>query len=119
MTSTARDVMTEGAQSVSENDTVATAARQTAPLPLVGIISQGDLAQALPDDQTGQLVESISKGEDRGGCTAVPRCAHCVPLRGVAQPARPETLDRCLPGAPGLQGPARDVATMSDPLEEP
>ena len=28
---------------------------------LVGIISQGDLAQALPDDQTGQLVESISQ----------------------------------------------------------
>ncbi len=30
-------------------------------LRLVGIISQGDLAQALPDDLTGQLVESISK----------------------------------------------------------
>jgi CBS domain-containing protein len=28
---------------------------------LVGIISQGDLAKALPDDQTGQLVESISE----------------------------------------------------------
>ncbi len=28
---------------------------------LVGIISQGDLAKALPDDQTGQLVESISQ----------------------------------------------------------
>jgi CBS domain-containing protein len=28
---------------------------------LVGIVSQGDLAKALPDDQTGQLVESISQ----------------------------------------------------------
>ena len=139
MTSTARDVMTEGAQCVSENDTVATAAQQMASLDvgalpicgeddrlkgmitdrdivikvvakgqdpqevtvatvveggelvtigaddpleearrtmekhqvrrlpvidghrLVGIISQGDLAKALPDDQTGRLVESISK----------------------------------------------------------
>jgi CBS domain-containing protein len=139
MTSTARDVMTQGAQCVSENDTVATAAQQMASLDvgalpicgeddrlkgmitdrdivikvvakgqdpqqvtvstvagggevvtigaddpleearrtmaehqvrrlpvidghrLVGIISQGDLAKALPDDQTGQLVESISE----------------------------------------------------------
>jgi CBS domain-containing protein len=28
---------------------------------LVGIISQGDLAKALPDAQTGALVESISE----------------------------------------------------------
>ena len=139
MTSTARDVMTEGTQCVSENDTVATAAQQMASLDvgalpicgeddrlkgmitdrdivikvvakgqdpqevtvstvvqdtelvtigaddpldearrtmeehqvrrlpvidghrLVGIISQGDLARALPDDQTGRLVESISQ----------------------------------------------------------
>jgi CBS domain-containing protein len=28
---------------------------------LVGMVSQGDLAKALPDEQTGQLVESISE----------------------------------------------------------
>jgi len=139
MSSTARDVMTEGAQCVSENDTVATAAQQMASLDvgalpicgeddrlkgmitdrdivikvvaqgqdpqevtvatvvegselvtigaddpleearrtmaehqvrrlpvidghrLVGMVSQGDLAKALPDDQTGRLVESISE----------------------------------------------------------
>jgi CBS domain-containing protein len=139
MSSTARDVMTEGAQCVSENDTVATAAQQMASLDvgalpicgeddrlkgmitdrdivikvvaqgqdpqevtvatvvegselvtigaddpleearrtmaehqvrrlpvidghrLVGMVSQGDLAKALPDDRTGQLVESISE----------------------------------------------------------
>jgi len=139
MTTTARDVMTQDTQCVSENDTVATAAQQMASLDvgalpicgeddrlkgmitdrdivikvvakeqdpqqvtvgtlaaggevvtigaddsldearrtmerhqvrrlpvidghrLVGIISQGDLAKALPDDQTGQLVESISE----------------------------------------------------------
>ena len=139
MTSTARDVMTETAECVSVNDTVATAARRMASLDvgslpicgeddrlkgmltdrdivikvvaqgqdpqqvtvsslaegtevvtigaddsleearrtmeqhqvrrlpvidghrLVGIISQGDLAKALPDDQTGRLVESISE----------------------------------------------------------
>ena len=139
MTTTARDVMTEGAECVSENDTVTSAAQRMASLDvgslpicgeddrlkgmltdrdivikvvakgqdpgqvragqlaeggevvtigaddpleevrrtmeehqvrrlpvidghrLVGIISQGDLAKALPDDQTGQLVESISE----------------------------------------------------------
>ena len=138
MTTTARDVMTEGAECVSEHDTVTTAAQRMASLDvgalpicgdddrlkgmvtdrdivlqvvaegqdpkqvtvgslargevvtigaddpleeaqrtmeehqvrrlpvidghrLVGIISQGDLAKALPDDQTGQLVESISQ----------------------------------------------------------
>ena len=138
MTSTARDVMTEGAECVSENDTVATAAQQMASLDvgalpicgeddrlkgmitdrdivikvvaqgqdpqevtvgtvaggevvtigaddsldearrtmeehqvrrlpvidghrLVGMISQGDLAKALPDEETGQLVESVSQ----------------------------------------------------------
>ena len=138
MTSTARDVMTEGAECVSENDTVATAAQQMASLDvgalpicgeddrlkgmitdrdivikvvaqgqdpqevtvgtvaggevvtigaddsldearrtmeehqvrrlpvidghrLVGMVSQGDLAKALPDEETGQLVESVSQ----------------------------------------------------------
>lgn len=139
MTSTARDVMTEPAECVSENDTVATAAQRMASLDvgalpicgeddrlkgmvtdrdivtkvvargqdpeqvtvgsladgsevvtigaddpleearrtmerhqirrlpvidghrLVGMVSQGDLAKALPDAQTGQLVESISE----------------------------------------------------------
>ena len=139
MTSTARDVMTQAAECVSVNDTVATAARRMASLDvgslpicgeddrlkgmltdrdivikvvaqgqdpqqvrvgslaegtevvtigaddsleearrtmeqhqvrrlpvidghrLVGIISQGDLAKALPDEQTGQLVQSISQ----------------------------------------------------------
>jgi CBS domain-containing protein len=139
MTTTARDVMTEGAECVSENDTVTSAAQRMASMDvgalpicgeddrlkgmvtdrdivikvvakgqdpgqvragqlaeggevvtigaddpleevrrtmeehqvrrlpvidghrLVGIISQGDLAKALPDDQTGQLVESISE----------------------------------------------------------
>ena len=139
MTSTARDVMTEGAECVSENDTVVTAAQRMASLDvgalpicgeddrlkgmitdrdivlkvvakgddpqsvtvgslaeggevvtigaddpleearrtmeqhqvrrlpvidghrLVGMVSQGDLAKALPDAQTGQLVESISE----------------------------------------------------------
>lgn len=138
MTSTARDVMTEGVECVSETDTVTTAAQRMASLDvgvlpicgeddrlkgmltdrdivlkvvargqdpqqvvvgdlaegdvvtigaddsldearrtmeehqvrrlpvidghrLVGIISQGDLAKALPDDQTGQLVQSISE----------------------------------------------------------
>ena len=139
MTSTARDVMTETAECVSVNDTVATAAERMASLDvgslpicgnddrlkgmltdrdivikvvaqgqdpqqvnvgrlaegtevvtigaddsleearrtmeqhqvrrlpvidghrLVGIISQGDLAKTLPDDQTGRLVESISE----------------------------------------------------------
>ena len=139
MTTTARDVMTEGAECVSVNDTVTTAAQRMASLDvgslpicgeddrlkgmvtdrdivikvvaqgqdpaqvtagdlaeggevvtigaddpleevrrtmedhqvrrlpvidghrLVGIISQGDLAKALPDAQTGRLVESISE----------------------------------------------------------
>jgi CBS domain-containing protein len=139
MSTTARDVMTEGAECVSENDTVATAAQRMASLDvgalpicgddnrltgmvtdrdivvkvvaagqdpnqvtvatlaegsevvtigaddpleearrtmeqhqvrrlpvidghrLVGMVSQGDLAKALPDEQTGQLVESISE----------------------------------------------------------
>ena len=139
MTTTARDVMTEGAECVSVNDTVTTAAQRMASMDvgslpicgeddrlkgmvtdrdivikvvaqgqdpaqvtagdlaeggevvtigaddpleevrrtmeehqvrrlpvidghrLVGIISQGDLAKALPDAQTGQLVESISE----------------------------------------------------------
>ena len=139
MTTTARDVMTQGAECVSENDTVTSAAQRMASMDvgalpicgeddrlkgmvtdrdivikvvakgqdpgqvragqlaeggevvtigaddpleevrrtmekhqvrrlpvidghrLVGIISQGDLAKALPDDQTGQLVESISE----------------------------------------------------------
>jgi len=138
MTSTARDVMTEGAECVSENDTVATAAQQMASLDvgalpicgeddrlkgmitdrdivikvvaqgqdpqevtvgtvaggevvtigaddsldearrtmeqhqvrrlpvidghrLVGMVSQGDLAKALPDEETGRLVESVSQ----------------------------------------------------------
>ena len=139
MTTTARDVMTEGAECVSENDTVTSAAQRMASMDvgalpicgeddrlkgmltdrdivikvvakgqdpgqvragqlaeggevvtigaddpleevrrtmeehqvrrlpvidghrLVGIISQGDLAKSLPDDQTGQLVESISE----------------------------------------------------------
>ena len=139
MTATARDVMTQGAECVSENDTVTSAAQRMASMDvgalpicgeddrlkgmvtdrdivikvvakgqdpaqvtagqlaeggevvtigaddpleevrrtmeqhqvrrlpvidghrLVGIISQGDLAKALPDDQTGQLVESISE----------------------------------------------------------
>jgi CBS domain-containing protein len=138
MTSTARDVMTEGAECVSENDTVATAAQKMASLDvgslpicgeddrlkgmitdrdivikvvaqgqdpqevtvgtvaggevvtigaddsldearrtmeehqvrrlpvidghrLVGMVSQGDLAKALPDEETGQLVESVSQ----------------------------------------------------------
>jgi CBS domain-containing protein len=139
MSTTARDVMTEGAECVSENDTVATAARRMASLDvgalpicgdddrlkgmvtdrdivvkvvaagqdpqqmtvatlaegsevvtigaddpleearrtmekhqvrrlpvidghrLVGMVSQGDLAKALPDEQTGRLVESISE----------------------------------------------------------
>jgi len=139
MTATARDVMTEGAECVSENDTVATAAERMASLDvgalpicgeddrltgmvtdrdivvkvvaagqdpqqmtvaalaegdelvtigaddpleearrtmeehqvrrlpvidghrLVGMLSQGDLAKALPDEETGRLVESISQ----------------------------------------------------------
>ena len=139
MTSTARDVMTEGAECVSENDTVTTAAQRMASLDvgalpicgeddrlkgmltdrdivikvvatgqdpdevtvgtlaeggevvtigaddpldearrtmeehqvrrlpvidghrLVGMVSQGDLAKALTDDETGRLVESISQ----------------------------------------------------------
>jgi CBS domain-containing protein len=139
MGTTARDVMTEGAECVSENDTVATAAQRMAALDvgalpicgdddrltgmvtdrdivvkvvaagqdpnqvtvatlaegsevvtigaddpleearrtmeqhqvrrlpvidghrLVGMVSQGDLAKALPDEQTGRLVESISE----------------------------------------------------------
>ena len=139
MSFTARDVMTEGAECVSENDTVATAAQRMASLDvgslpicgdddrlkgmvtdrdivvkvvatgqdpqqvtvatlaegsevvtvgaddpleearrtmeqhqvrrlpvidghrLVGMVSQGDLAKALPDEQTGKLVESISQ----------------------------------------------------------
>jgi CBS domain-containing protein len=139
MSTTARDVMTEGAECVSENDTVATAAQRMASLDvgalpicgdddrltgmvtdrdivvkvvaagqdpnqvtvatlaegsevvtigaddpleearrtmeqhqvrrlpvidghrLVGMVSQGDLAKALPDEQTGRLVESISE----------------------------------------------------------
>jgi CBS domain-containing protein len=139
MSISARDVMTEGAECVSENDTVATAAQRMASLDvgslpicgdddrlkgmvtdrdivvkvvaagqdpqqvtvaeladgsevvtigaddpldearrtmeqhqvrrlpvidghrLVGMVSQGDLAKALPDEKTGQLVESISK----------------------------------------------------------
>jgi CBS domain-containing protein len=139
MSTTARDVMTEGAECVSENDTVATAAQRMAALDvgalpicgdddrltgmvtdrdivvkvvaagqdpnqvtvatlaegsevvtigaddpleearrtmeqhqvrrlpvidghrLVGMVSQGDLAKALPDEQTGRLVESISE----------------------------------------------------------
>ena len=139
MTTTARDVMTEGAECVSVNDTVTTAAQRMASMDvgslpicgeddrlkgmvtdrdivikvvaqgqdpaqvtagdlaeggevvtigaddpleevrrtmeehqvrrlpvidghrLVGIISQGDLAKALPDAQTGRLVESISE----------------------------------------------------------
>jgi CBS domain-containing protein len=139
MSTTARDVMTEGVECVSENDTVATAAQRMASLDvgalpicgdddrlrgmvtdrdivvkvvaaghdpqqmtvatlaegsevvtigaddpleearrtmeehqvrrlpvidghrLVGMVSQGDLAKALPDEQTGRLVESISQ----------------------------------------------------------
>jgi CBS domain-containing protein len=139
MSTTARDVMTKGAECVSENDTVATAAQRMASLDvgalpicgdddrlrgmvtdrdivvkvvaagqdpqqvtvatiaegsevvtigaddpldearrtmeqhqvrrlpvidghrLVGMLSQGDLAKALPDEQTGQLLESISE----------------------------------------------------------
>jgi CBS domain-containing protein len=139
MSTTARDVMTEGAECVSEHDTVATAAQRMASLDvgalpicgdddrlkgmvtdrdivvkvvaagqdpqqvtvatlaegsevvtigaddpleearrtmqqhqvrrlpvidghrLVGMVSQGDLAKALPDEKTGQLVESISQ----------------------------------------------------------
>lgn len=138
MSTTARDVMTEGAECVSENDTAATAAQRMASLDvgalpicgdddrlvgmvtdrdivvkvvaagqdpqqvtvsslaegevvtigaddpleearrtmedhqvrrlpvidghrLVGMVSQGDLAKALPDEQTGRLVETISE----------------------------------------------------------
>jgi CBS domain-containing protein len=29
---------------------------------LIGVVSQADLAKALPDDQAGKLVEAISSG---------------------------------------------------------
>ncbi len=59
MTSTAGDGMSQGdGLTVMEG-------HQVRRLPVIGGhrlvgISQGDLAQALPDDQTGQLVESLS-----------------------------------------------------------
>ena len=67
MTSTAGDVMTIGVDDPLDEARRTMEEHQMRRLPvidghrLVGIISQGDLAQALPDDQTGQLVESISE----------------------------------------------------------
>lgn len=60
---TAREIMTPGAECVGENETLEVAARRLPVIDghdLVGMVSQADIARSLPDDQVGELVKLIS-----------------------------------------------------------
>src|SRR4029079_10964484 len=65
MTSTARDVMTEGAQCVSENDTVATAAQQMASLDVgaLPICGEDDRLKGMITDRD-IVIKVIAQGQD-------------------------------------------------------
>ena len=65
MTSTARDVMTEGAQCVSENDTVATAAQQMASLDVgaLPICGEDDRLKGMLTDRD-IVTKVVATGQD-------------------------------------------------------
>ncbi|MDQ1058203.1 CBS domain-containing protein [Arthrobacter globiformis] len=67
---TAREIMTGGAECVGENETLEQAARKMKDLDvgslpicghhLVGMLSQADIARNYPEDRVGELVAFIS-----------------------------------------------------------